>query len=140
MVIDTGMAGAHRMLDIIRRICRAMPGVAEDIKWGNDLVFSVGGRMFAVVCVDPPHSISFKCTAEDFGELVERPGMIPAPYLARALWVQEQALGDVLQQGELEHLIRSSYDLVVAKLPQSRKPGAHTKGRVRRKGTQRRRS
>ena len=30
------------------------------------------------------------CTPEMFAELIEREGIIPAPYLARAMWVQEQ--------------------------------------------------
>lgn len=110
-------------IDTVRQICRALPGVTEDIKWGQDLVFSVGAKMFAVVNLEPPHSISFKCTMETFGELVERPGMIPAPYLARAMWVQEQQLGEALDRRELEQLIRTSYELVSAKLPKSRKPG-----------------
>ena len=104
-------------LDSIRQICRALPGVTEDIKWGADLAFSVGGKMFCVVNVDPPHQISFKCTPEGFADLVERPGLIPAPYLARANWVQESALGEALERPELDRLLRTSYELVRAKLP-----------------------
>jgi predicted DNA-binding protein (MmcQ/YjbR family) len=104
-------------LDTVRSICRAFPDVTEDIKWGADLAFSVGGKMFCVVYVEPPHHISFKCTPEDFGELVERPGIIPAPYLARAMWVQERELGEVLDRIELERLLRTAYELVRAKLP-----------------------
>lgn len=108
-------------LDAIRQICRALPGVTEDIKWGADLAFSVGGKMFCVVCVEPPHQLSFKCTAEDFGDLVERPGLIPAPYLARAMWVQEQALGEALDPGERARLLRTAYELVRAKLPRTKR-------------------
>ena len=85
-------------LDAVRAFCRALPGATEDVKWGNDLVFSVGGKMFAVVCLEPPHQISFKCAPEAFAELIEREGIIPAPYLARAMWVQEQALGEALER------------------------------------------
>ena len=28
----------------IQAICKAMPSVTEDIKWGHDLVFSIGGK------------------------------------------------------------------------------------------------
>ena len=104
-------------LDAVRQICRALPGVTEDIKWGADLAFSVGGKMFCVVNVDPPHQISFKCTPEEFGDLVERPGLIPAPYLARAMWVQESALGEALERPQLERLLRKAYELVREKLP-----------------------
>src|ERR671935_2203836 len=107
-------------LETLRTICRAMPDVTEDIKWGADLVFSVGGRMFCVVNTDPPHQMSFKCTPDAFGELVERPGLKPAPYLARAMWVQEESLGETLERAELERLLRTSYELVRAKAPKAK--------------------
>ncbi len=110
-------------LEALRQICRALPGATEDIKWGADLAFCVGRKMFCVVNTEPPHQASFKCTPEDFGALVERPGLIPAPYLARAGWVQEEQLGETLERREFERLIRSSYDLVVATLPMRLKPG-----------------
>ena len=110
-------------VETIRKICRGWPGVTEDVKWGSDLAFSVGGKMFAVVCLDPPHTLAFKCTPEDFAELVERPGVIPAPYLARAMWVQEQGLGEALERPEVDQRLRASYELVAAKLPRSKQPG-----------------
>jgi predicted DNA-binding protein (MmcQ/YjbR family) len=110
-------------IETVRQICRALPAVTEDVKWGNDLCFSVGGKMFAAMNLDPPHSIAFKCTPERFGELVERPGIRPAPYMARNMWVQEEQLGEALDRGELEELLRTSYELVVAKMPKSRRPG-----------------
>jgi predicted DNA-binding protein (MmcQ/YjbR family) len=107
-------------LETLRTICRAMPDVTEDIKWGADLVFSIGGRMFCVVNTEPPHQMSFKCTPDAFGELVERPGLKPAPYLARAMWVQEESLGETLERAELERLLRTSYELVRAKAPKGK--------------------
>jgi predicted DNA-binding protein (MmcQ/YjbR family) len=111
-------------LDGLRQICGALPGATEDVKWGRDLCFSVGGKMFAVVNLEPPHQLGFKCTPEHFAELTEREGIIPAPYLARAMWVQERELGAALERRQLEPLLRSAYDLVVAKLPKSKRPVA----------------
>ena len=122
-------------LETVRRICRSFPGVTEDVKWGNDLVFSVGGKMFAAIDLQPPHSLGFKCTPEEFGALVEREGIIPAPYLARAMWVQEEALGEALDKRELEQLLEQAYDLVVAKLPASRRPGAVRTVKKAKRGT-----
>jgi predicted DNA-binding protein (MmcQ/YjbR family) len=104
-------------LDAVRAFCRALPGATEDVKWGNDLAFCVAGKMFAVVCLEPPHQISFKCAPEAFAELIEREGIIPAPYLARAMWVQEQELGEALERREREELLATAYALVRAKLP-----------------------
>ena len=111
-------------IETLRQICRSLPAVTEDVKWGSDLCFCVQKKMFVVANLEPPHQVSFKCTPETFGELVERPGIIPAPYMARNMWVQEQALGETLDRRELEALVKTSYDLVVAKLPKSRRPGA----------------
>ena len=104
-------------IETVRRICRAFPGTTEDIKWVEDLVFSVGKKMYAVVSLEPPHTVAFKCTPDMFAELVEREGIIPAPYLARAMWVRETELGATLDRQELEELLRASYELVRAKLP-----------------------
>jgi predicted DNA-binding protein (MmcQ/YjbR family) len=106
-------------IDAVRALCRKLPNVTEDVKWGHDLCFCIHEKMFTVVSLEPPHSIAFKCTPQTFGELVERPGIIPAPYMARNMWVQEQELGEALDRRELEALIKTSYELVFAKLPKS---------------------
>jgi predicted DNA-binding protein (MmcQ/YjbR family) len=120
-------------LDELQQICRSLPGVTEDVKWGQDLCFCVGGKMFAAVNLELPHQLGFKCTPEDFAELTERDGIVPAPYLARAMWVQERELGAALDRRELATLLRSAYDLVVAKLPKSKRPGV-VPGRTAGKG------
>jgi predicted DNA-binding protein (MmcQ/YjbR family) len=114
-------------IDAVRTFCLSLPAVTEDIKWGSDLVFSVGGKMFAVVNTERPHTLAFKCTPEAFGELTEREGIIPAPYLARAMWVRERTVGEVLGRREMEELLKASYELVVSGLPKSKRPGAPVK-------------
>src|SRR5882672_10935105 len=118
-------------IDSVRTFCLSLPAVTEDIKWGSDLAFSVGGKMFAVVNTEPPHTLAFKCTPEAFGELTERDGIIPAPYLARAMWVQERTAGEVLGRREMEELLKASYELVVSGLPKSKRPGASIKTATR---------
>jgi len=103
--------------DWLREICLAFPSATEQIQWGNDLLFKVGGKMFAVTPLEPaPVFLSFKASPENFAELTERPNIIPAPYLARAQWVALESK-DALPSSELASLLRESYDLVVAKLP-----------------------
>ena len=101
----------------VRAECVSFPSATENIQWGNDLVFKIRGKMFAVAALEPgPHWLSFKCSPESFIELVERPGIVPAPYLARASWVALQT-ADALPSGQLKKLLRESYELVFAKLP-----------------------
>jgi predicted DNA-binding protein (MmcQ/YjbR family) len=111
--------------DWIRRFCLSLPHVTEHMPWGADLVFKIGGKMFAMVVLEPPdrgmsHSsspcMSMKCSPEVFAELVDRVGIIPAPYLARANWVALES-ADALSRPELERLLRDAYEMVLAKLP-----------------------
>jgi len=103
-------------IDWIRKFCLALPGASEQIQWEDDLLFKVGGKMFAVVPLVPARVwITFKCTEEEFAELTEMPGVIPAPYLARAKWVALETEG-ALPRAEIHRLLRQSYDLVFAKL------------------------
>ena len=75
-------------IDWLRRTCLLFPHVTEQVQWGNDLVFKVGGRMFAVASLEPAAvCLAFKCSDESFADLTERPNVIPAPYLARAKWI-----------------------------------------------------
>src|SRR5690242_2285967 len=107
----------------LRRYCLSLPHATEQVQWGNDLVFKIGGKMFAVVALEPGGVwLSFKCTAEDFAELTERPGIVPAPYLARAKWVALER-EDALPAGEIKRLVRQAYEVVREKLPGKRKEG-----------------
>lgn len=101
----------------IRELCLLLPGTTEEILWKNDLVFKVGGKMFVCMGIEPGSFFSFKCPERSFLELTELPGIVPAPYLARASWVQIDPVLCQLESSEIERLIRQSYDLVVAKLP-----------------------
>ena len=108
-------------VDWVRRYCLSLPHTTETVQWGNDVVFKVGGKMYAVMPLEPgAYCLSFKCSAEEFAELVERPGFVPAPYLARASWVALES-ENTLTQSELKRLLRQAYDLVFAKLPKKTK-------------------
>lgn len=104
----------------LQAFCRTLPGATEDIKWGDNLVFSVGGKMFAGFHVDEGIPVGFKCSDEDFEALTEgaRKGIIPAPYAARFGWVSVTAVR-AMPQAEAQRRIRASYELVLAKLPRA---------------------
>jgi predicted DNA-binding protein (MmcQ/YjbR family) len=105
-------------IDALRKFCLSFPGSTEQIQWGDQLLFKVGGKMFAITSLEPsPVWLSLKANPEQFPELVERPGVIPAPYLARAKWIALESR-EALSNPELEALLRESYELVLAKLPE----------------------
>lgn len=104
----------------IRDYCLSRTGATEIFQW-EALVFKVAGKIFAIVSMEEGR-ISLKCSPEDAAELVERNGIIPAPYMARNHWISIQDLEAVTRQ-ELKDWIKNSYDLVVAKLPRKLREG-----------------
>src|SRR5438034_9286135 len=60
--------------------CRSLPKATEDIKWGKDLVFSIGDKMFAVFDSNDLKKFSFKTTTEKFALLTSTDGIVPVPY------------------------------------------------------------
>jgi predicted DNA-binding protein (MmcQ/YjbR family) len=102
----------------VRAHCLSFPHVTETVQWGNDLVFKIAGKIFAVMVLEPPakYVMSFKCTEEKFNELIEQDGIDPAPYMARNKWAALERF-DVLSDRELKELLRNSYQLVFDKLP-----------------------
>jgi predicted DNA-binding protein (MmcQ/YjbR family) len=102
----------------LKRFCAALPAARSEIKWQVDCVYVVGGKMFAIIFEQKPGQvrISFKVDDERFLELTDRPGFMPAPYLARAKWVQVHDVTKV-DYAELKHLLARSHQLIVARLP-----------------------
>ena len=102
-------------IDFLRQHCTSLPAVTEDVKWGNDLCFSVGGKMFCVTSLEGQYRTSFKVRDEEFDELSAQPGFQPAPYMARAKWVLVDSSARI-KKGEWQHFLRQSYDLVRSNL------------------------
>lgn len=102
--------------DMIREIASKLPHVTEDIKWGNDLCFCIAEKMFCVTGLDTPVKVALKVTDEEFEELIERTGFIPAPYMARNKWVLIDPTAKISKK-ELTGLIQQSYSLIKSKLP-----------------------
>jgi predicted DNA-binding protein (MmcQ/YjbR family) len=109
----------HMSIDWVRQLCLPFPHVTEQVQWDDVLVFKVGGKMFAIAPLEAADQwIAFKCSPEEFAELTERPGIIPAPYLARAYWISIES-ESVLRRSEVEALLRRAHELVFAKLPKT---------------------
>jgi YjbR len=86
----------------VRDLCLSLPGATEQIQWGNDLLFKVGGKMFVCMGADSGVGYSFKCSEETFYELTEMAGIRPARYLARAHWIDLDPTVCRLRPGEVE--------------------------------------
>jgi len=107
--------------------------VTEHIQWGEHLVFKVGGKCFAIANLGPEgNAISFKCSPEEFAELTEQDGMIPAPSLARAYWVALASFEE-LRVRELEERLVLAHQHVFEKLPKKVKQQLESGGQKSRR-------
>jgi predicted DNA-binding protein (MmcQ/YjbR family) len=118
-------------IEWLQKFCLSLPHTTQQVQWSDALVFKVGGKMYAVARLEPgDHWLSLKCSQEEFVELVERAGIVPAPYLARAHWVALESENTV-SRAELQQLLARGYALIFSKLPKktqaelaSRQPGS----------------
>ena len=113
-------------VESIRSYCLSFPQATENLQWGDDLCFKIGGKIFLTLGLDN-RCMCFKCVPEKFAELVEQEHIRPAPYVGRYKWVMLNRL-DALRDDELQELIQQSFEMAAAKAPKSRHP-------VKKKGT-----
>jgi len=107
-------------IEILRSVCLSFPIVTEDVKWETNLCFCVGGKIFCIANLEPPHTFSFKVTDAEFDELSGYDGFKPAPYLARAKWVLVTD-SSKLSRKDLKKYLQQSYDLVKSKIPKKQR-------------------
>lgn len=101
----------------VSKYCNTLTAATDQIQWGNDRVFKIGGKMFACTGLETSSRYSFKVDDERFLELTDLKGIQPAPYLARAKWIQIEPKECELSTAEIKRLITRSYELVLSKLP-----------------------
>ena len=122
----------------LRAYLLTLPHVAETMQWGANLVFwagdkAIGGKMFAMIDLDEPAPpsrapneqratnngqplLSYSAGPERYAELLERDGLVPAPYMARIFWVAAGRWG-VFSDAEWKRELRAAYEITLAKLP-----------------------
>lgn len=98
--------------------CSQLTATTHVIQWGNASVWKVGGKIFAICSRwgegDAPR-FSFKCSDISYSLLIQEEGMIPAPYLARAKWVQMEEEG-ALSDEDLKAYIVAAHKIIAGKL------------------------
>ena len=93
-----------------------LPGATMTIQWGDDHVYKVGGKMFAVLGgAGGATGFSLKASDVAFEVLSETGRAIPAPYLARAKWLHfaDRAAQDA---DEVTDWLKTAHALIAAKL------------------------
>ena len=99
-------------------VCAALPHATHVVQWGGAEVWKVGGKIFALAAPRPRASpqISFKASDTARPILLERPGIIPAPYLARAGWVAVIS-ARALRDDDLAAYLGEAHRVMAGKLP-----------------------
>ena len=98
----------------IGRVCLALPATELAHSFGeDDDVYKVGGKMFAIVGGEG--AISFKVSDIAYQVLTEAGHAAPAPYMARAKWVQVEDPASWDETDLADHL-KTAHALIAAKL------------------------
>ncbi|HEX4489453.1 MAG TPA: MmcQ/YjbR family DNA-binding protein [Terriglobales bacterium] len=120
-------------VDFIREFCLNFPKAKETLQWGETLCFKIAGsKIFAMLSLDAvPPTLTLKTDPEQFAELLEQEGIVPARYVGRYKWVTLERL-DVLPRHELEALITTSYSMVAQSLPKKKKLTSKRKPKAKR--------
>jgi predicted DNA-binding protein (MmcQ/YjbR family) len=102
-------------IEQVREYCLSLPSATEDLKWGNDLCFSIGGKLFCVCDLAGDLTITIKVSEDEFHELCSTENINPAKYTGRYGHVTISEMSRFSNQ-EWKTRIRKSYDLTLAKL------------------------
>lgn len=98
----------------VGRVCLALPGATLDHPFGADHdTYKVGGKMFAMV--GGTGGVSFKVSDIAYAVLTESGHARPAPYLARAKWVNLADPADWPDDELADHLA-IAHGIIAAKL------------------------
>jgi predicted DNA-binding protein (MmcQ/YjbR family) len=112
------MVSRRRLLDY----CLAKPGAWQDEPWEGDVVAKVGDKIFAFLGSES--AIGLKCGDRETADLLldrYHGAASKMAYLGQHGWNTFQ-LDGTIPPDEIEDLIDTSYNLIVAKLPKSKRP------------------
>ena len=101
----------------IGKACLALPGASLDHPFGDQHdAYRVGGKMF--VMVGATGGVSFKVSDIAYEVLTETGRARPAPYLARAKWVniEDPEAAQDWDEADLTDHFRSAHAIVARKL------------------------
>lgn len=102
--------------------CKSLKATTNVIQWGNATVWKVGGKIFAICShwgKGEQQKIAFKCSDFSYLLLTEQEGIVPAPYLARAKWVQ-LTTANALSDDEIKAYITQAHKIIAAKLTKTK--------------------
>ena len=103
-------------LETLQDFCLSLPRAKEDVKWEDNLCFTIAEKIFCITGFKDSSGVCVKVSSEDFEDLTEREGIVQAKYFAKRQWVLVEKRS-ALKTKEWEYYITKSYNLVKSKLP-----------------------
>ncbi len=103
--------------------CSGLKAATHVIQWGNASVWKVGGKIFAICSkwgAGDGQKISFKCGDMSYALLCEQDGIVPAPYLARAKWVQLET-AKAMSNKDIKLYIQQAHSIITGKLTKAKR-------------------
>ena len=110
-------------IESFREHCLKKPGTTEETPFGpEDLVFKVGGKMFAIAALmEVPARVNLKCDPDLALELRDRYEQVtPGYHMNKKHWNTVELSGGI-PEAEMRKMIDHSYDLVVQSLPKAKR-------------------
>ena len=105
--------------------CLAKPGAWRDEPWEGDVVAKVGDKIFAFLGpAEDQATIGLKCGDREAADLLldrYRGAATKMAYIGKHGW-NTFTIDWRIPSDEIEDLIDASYDLIVLKLPKSKRP------------------
>jgi predicted DNA-binding protein (MmcQ/YjbR family) len=114
------MVSRTRWLDY----CLAKPGAWQDEPWEGDVVVKVADKIFAFLGPTGNRTIGLKCGDRETADLLldrYQGAATKTAYIGKHGW-NTFSLDGTIPPDEIQDLIDTSYQLVVAKLPKSKRP------------------
>ncbi len=115
-------AGGMMRYAEIEKFCLSLKGAKLSIQWGSDHVYKVGDKMFAVLgpAGDEAADDVLQGGAGQLRDPDQAEEHHPAPYLARAQWVNLQRL-DALSTKELKAYLERAHSIVASGLTKKKR-------------------
>lgn len=109
-------------IEALRDYCLSLPETTEELPFDNNtLVFKVAGKMFLATSLNEYDGFNVKCDPAKAIELREKFSSVEAGYhMNKKHWNTIKLTGE-LNEKQLKHWILHSYELVVAKLPKTKR-------------------
>jgi len=110
-------------IESFREYCLKKPGTTEETPFGpEDIVFKVGGKMFAIAALmEVPARVNLKCDPDLALELRDRYEQVtPGYHMNKKHWNTVELSGGI-PEAEMRKMIDHSYDLVVQSLPKAKR-------------------